>query len=113
MEVILTKEDHRVSVEVTKNATEEQLLGAVQRAETASDECAILYDLFSDRFLTPKESAPTLDDNGEALQVGAMYYNSVSLTTHIWNGSGWDTISVSYTVSTKYIPHTTSNTSTI
>ena len=95
MDVNLTKEDHRVAVSVTKNSTEEQLLGAVQRAETASDECAILYDLFDDRFLGAKESAPTLDNDGNALQVGAMYYNSVTLTTHIWNGSGWDTTSLS------------------
>jgi hypothetical protein len=39
--------------------------------------------------LGAKTSNPTLDNDGNALQVGAEYWNSVSNERRTWNGSAW------------------------
>jgi hypothetical protein len=36
--------------------------------------------------------APTVDNEGDPLQVGALYWNSVSNTLFVWNGSSWSAI---------------------
>ncbi len=55
---------------------------------------ATLYDQFDDRYLGPKASNPTVDNDGNALLVGAMYFNTAALETRVWNGTTWQTASV-------------------
>jgi len=50
---------------------------------------AASYDQFDDRYLGAKTSNPTLDNDGNALQVGAEYWNSVSNERRTWTGSAW------------------------
>lgn len=40
-------------------------------------------------FLGEKTSDPLVDNQGNPLQIGVMYYNSVSGTLRIWNGTEW------------------------
>ena len=49
-----------------------------------------LYDNFDDRYLGTKTSDPTLDNDGNALTEGAIYYNSTSNEVKFYNGSSWD-----------------------
>jgi len=60
---------------------------AAQAAQTATE--AVL-DNFDDRYLGVKASDPTLDNDGDALASGALYWNSVSATMKVYNGSTWD-----------------------
>lgn len=48
-----------------------------------------LYDLFDDRFLGSKASDPTLDNDGDALVEGALYWNSTAKELRAYNGSAW------------------------
>ena len=48
------------------------------------------FDTFDDRFLGTFTTDPTLDNDGNAISVGAVYYNSVGLATKFYNGSTWD-----------------------
>jgi hypothetical protein len=48
------------------------------------------FDSFDDRFLGTKASDPTLDNDGNALVEGAMYYNSTSNDIRFYNGTSWD-----------------------
>lgn len=57
-------------------------------ASSASDAAASL-DEFTDLYLGSKSSAPTLDNDGNTLQTGALYFNTVSDTMFVWNGSSW------------------------
>jgi hypothetical protein len=41
-------------------------------------------------FLGAKASDPTVDNQGNPLVVGVMYYNSISETLRIWNGGEWN-----------------------
>jgi hypothetical protein len=48
-----------------------------------------IYDDFDDRYLGSKASAPTLDNDGNALAEGALYWNSTSKDMWVYNGTGW------------------------
>lgn len=55
-------------------------------------DAADLYDLFDDRFLGAKGSEPTLDNDGDALVIGALYYNTSANRMMIYQVSGWTAI---------------------
>ena len=59
---------------------------------TSGDRTAIetIYDTFDDRYLGTKTSDPSLDNDGNALQIGAMYFNSTVNNTKFYNGSTWE-----------------------
>jgi len=47
------------------------------------------YDSFDDRYLGPKATAPTLDNDGNALLIGALYWNTASSQMFVWSSSAW------------------------
>jgi hypothetical protein len=50
------------------------------------------------RYLGAKASAPTLDNQGAALQAGAWYYDTTLSNSYIWNGSAWAVFSGTYQI---------------
>lgn len=46
-------------------------------------------DTFTDIYLGSKTDNPTVDNDGNPLQVGALYFNSVANEMRVWNGSAW------------------------
>lgn len=58
-------------------------------AESARDATLAAYDSFDDRYLGSKTADPTLDNDGNALVGGALYFNSVAGEMRIWTGSAW------------------------
>ena len=58
-------------------------------AEAARDSALSAYDNFDDRYLGAKSTAPTLDNDGNALLTGALYYNTVSGVMNVYTGSAW------------------------
>lgn len=63
---------------------------AQTNAETAETNAEAALDEFTDLYLGVKSSAPTLDNDGDALQTGALYYDSTGEQLYIWDGSAWD-----------------------
>jgi hypothetical protein len=63
---------------------------AETNAATSATNAANSFDSFDDRFLGTKASDPTLDNDGNALVEGAMYYNSTDNDIRFYNGSTWD-----------------------
>ncbi len=59
-------------------------------AATSATNAANSFDSFDDRFLGTKSSDPTLDNDGNALVEGSMYYNSTDNDIRFYNGSSWD-----------------------
>lgn len=55
-------------------------------------EMQTLYDNFDDRYLGVKPSNPTLDNDGNALQVGCLYFNSTDGDLKAYNGTIWLTV---------------------
>lgn len=61
---------------------------AVSAASSAASAAALL-DNFDDRYLGPKSSAPSLDNDGNALLVGALYFDSTTGKMRVYTASGW------------------------
>lgn len=61
---------------------------AISAAASASSAAALL-DNFDDRYLGPKASAPTLDNDGAALVVGALYFDTTTGKMRVYTASGW------------------------
>lgn len=61
-------------------------------AAASATAAAASYDSFDDRYLGAKASDPTLDNDGNALLTGALYFNTVSNVMKAYSGSVWSTI---------------------
>ena len=58
-------------------------------AASSAASAAASYDSFDDRYLGSKTSDPTVDNDGDALVTGALYFNSSSGEMRVYNGSSW------------------------
>ena len=66
-----------------KNAAE----AAQTAAETAQAAAELVYDNFDDRYLGSKASDPTLDNDGDALLDGALYYDTINTVMKFYDTS--------------------------
>lgn len=62
---------------------------AQSAAEAARDATLAAYDSFDDRYLGTKASDPSVDNDGNALVAGALYFNSTSGVMKLYTGSAW------------------------
>ena len=67
---------------------------AAQAAQTAAEAAA---DNFDDTYLGAKASDPTVDNDGDALTAGDLYFNTSSNVLKVYNGSSWQTAAVDAT----------------
>jgi len=67
--------------------------GSATAAAASAAAAATTYDNFDDRYLGAKSTEPTVDNDGNTLLVGAIYWNSVSNAMYAWTGSEWGSIS--------------------
>lgn len=58
-------------------------------AEAARDATLAAYDNFDDRYLGAKSSNPTVDNDGNALLAGSLYYNTTVPEMRLYTGSAW------------------------
>jgi hypothetical protein len=67
--------------------------GSATAAAASATAAAASYDSFDDRYLGAKSTAPSVDNDGNTLGVGAIYWNSVTNQMFAWTGSAWGSIS--------------------
>jgi len=67
-------------------------------AAASATAAAASYDSFDDRYLGAKSSAPTLDNDSNALLTGAIYFNTSATKFYAWNGSSWQELTSTITV---------------
>ena len=58
-------------------------------ASTSATNAAASYDSFDDRYLGAKSSAPTVDNDGDALITGALYFDTTANEMRVYDGSSW------------------------
>jgi hypothetical protein len=58
-------------------------------AEAARDSALAAFDNFDDKYLGEKASDPTLDNDGDALVAGALYFNTTDDIMKVYSGSSW------------------------
>lgn len=75
---------------VAAAAASEAAAAASETAAASSEaSAASWYDQFDDRYLGPKTSDPLLDNDGDPLLTGALYWNITSGNMLAYNGSAW------------------------
>mgnify|MGYP003113811753 CR=1 FL=1 len=62
-------------------------------AASSATSAAAALDSFDDIFLGAKSSDPTVDNDGDALTAGDLYFNTSSNVLKVYNGSAWQTVS--------------------
>ena len=58
-------------------------------SEAAKDAALAALDSFDDRYLGSKSSAPTVDNDGDALVSGMLYFNTTTNEMKVYDGSRW------------------------
>jgi hypothetical protein len=69
---------------------------AANSAQTSSNfavAASMSYDSFDDRYLGAKATAPTVDNDGDPILTGALYWNTTTNTMSAWNGTAWAALS--------------------
>ena len=74
----VTAEGHKDDAETAKTA-----------AETAQASAETAYDDFDDRYLGAKAADPTVDNDGDPLITGALYFNTTDGDMRVYNGSAF------------------------
>ena len=64
-------------------------IAAQVAAEAARDAALAALDSFDDRYLGQKSTAPTVDNDGDPLVSGALYFNTVDNIMYVWDGVTW------------------------
>jgi hypothetical protein len=70
------------------NSATASAASAVSAASSAASAAALL-DNFDDRYLGAKTSDPSVDNDGNALLVGALYFNTTDGVMKVYTASGW------------------------
>jgi hypothetical protein len=81
------------SADAATKAYVDTVAGSADAAAASAAAAATSYDDFDDRYLGAKSTPPTLDNDGNTLLVGAIYWNTVSNNMFAWTGSAWGSIS--------------------
>jgi len=64
-------------------------------ASSSATAAAASADAFDDIYLGAKSSAPSVDNDGDALTTGDQYFNTSANQLNIWNGSAWQVAAIS------------------
>ena len=67
--------------------------GSATAAAASASAAAASYDSFDDRYLGSKSTAPSVDNDGNSLITGAIYWNSSTNAMYAWTGTEWGSIS--------------------
>jgi hypothetical protein len=87
-----TSESNAATSESNAATSETNAATSETNAATSATAAETAYDNFDDRYLGPKASDPTVDNDGDALLDGALYFNTTSNVIKYWNGSTWNAV---------------------
>jgi hypothetical protein len=87
-----TAETHKDDAETAKTAAETAQTNAETAqtaAEAAQAAAELAFDNFDDIYLGAKASDPSVDNDGNALNAGDLYFNTTSNNLKVYTGSAW------------------------
>ena len=82
-----------VDLHAATKAYVDTVAGSATAAAASAAAAATTYDNFDDRYLGAKTSAPSVDNDGNSLITGAIYWNSTTNAMYAWTGTEWGSIS--------------------
>jgi hypothetical protein len=71
------------------STSESNALTYSNNALSSANSAAASYDAFDDRYLGSKSSDPTVDNDGNPLLTGALYWNTSLSQMRVYSGSAW------------------------
>lgn len=89
MQQVVNVAAHVVSVSGGAGDDAAAAAASASAASSSATAAAASYDSFDDRYLGAKTSDPSVDNDGNALITGAIYWNSSSSVMKVWTGSSW------------------------
>ena len=81
------------------STSETNASNSASAAATSASNAAASYDSFDDRYLGPKASDPSVDNDGDALIDGALYFNTTTNVLKYWDGAAWQNVEATDTSS--------------
>jgi len=89
-----TSETNAASSATSAASSATSASSAQTAAEAAQAAAELAADNFDDTYLGAKASDPTVDNDGDALTTGDLYFNTSSNELKVYNGSSWQTAAV-------------------
>lgn len=91
-DVVTTNNDVLTTTNLADAAamSESNALTYMNQTNAAKIAVETIFDNFDDRFLGNKTEDPTTDNDGDPLQAGTFYYNTVTESLRFYNGSSWE-----------------------
>lgn len=84
-----TSETNAAASETAAAASASAASTDASTASTAATNAAASYDSFDDRYLGAKSSEPSVDNDGDALVTGALFYDTTATAMKVYTGSAW------------------------
>jgi hypothetical protein len=75
--------------ETNAATSETNAANSATAAASSATSAAASLDSFDDRYLGAKATAPTVDNDGDALIIGALYFDTTTDTMKVYGSSGW------------------------
>ena len=82
-------ETNAETAETNAETAETNAANSATAAASSASDAAASFDSFDDTYLGAKSSAPSTDNDGNALATGALYFNSSTNLLNVWSGSAW------------------------
>jgi len=84
-----TSETNAATSETNAATSESNASTYAGNALTSANNAAASYDSFDDRYLGAKSSSPSVDNDGDALLTGALYFDTTADEMRVYNGTSW------------------------
>lgn len=88
----VTAKNQAQAAQAAAELAESGAKAAEDEAEDILADIQIIYDQYNNQFLGTFTGDPTVDNKGNPLTVGDIYYNSVLLSMRVWDGTVWQDI---------------------
>lgn len=90
-----TSETNAATSATNASTSETNAASSATAAAAAQAAAETAADNFDDTYLGAKSSDPTVDNDGDALTSGDLYFNTGSNSMKVYNGSSWDDVALS------------------
>jgi len=87
--VAATSATNAATSEANAATSETNAANSATAAASSATSAAASLDSFDDRYLGAKATAPTVDNDGDALIIGALYFDTTTDTMKVYGSSGW------------------------
>ncbi len=87
--IATTAETNVIASEANVVESEANVISLAETVTTAEANVISLLDQLSDQYLGPYDTDPTVDNDGDPLEEGAVYFNTVDSALKFYTGTAW------------------------